>query len=58
MIMIDQQQLAELMEAKKILDLQKNSKVEALWNSSTATNELIGKAFNQPSGLFMTPPKE
>ena len=58
MIMIDQQQLAELMEAKKILDLQKNSKVQALWNSSTATNDLIGKAFDNGAGLFLTPPKE
>ena len=58
MVMINQQQLAELMEAKKILDMQKNNKVEALWNSSAATNDLIGKAFNSGSGLFLTPPKE
>jgi len=56
--MIDQAQLAELMEAKKILDLQKNSSVKALWNSHKATNDLIGQAFSSNSGLFLTPPKE
>jgi len=58
MVMIDQQQLIELMEAKKMLEMQKNNKVEALWSSQTATNDLIGKAFNSGTGLFLTPPKE
>ena len=54
MIMINQTELQELMEAKKILEQQRQAKKEAkLRESQRAASGFIDQAFNSP--LFYTP---
>jgi hypothetical protein len=50
MVMIDQKQLEELMQAKLILESQKIANASAMLSGSQDTTDLIGAAFN--SGIF------
>jgi len=55
MVMIDQAQLLELLEAKKALDEQKRQQAQQQMTAQAST-DFIGQAFS--STLFLTPPKE
>jgi hypothetical protein len=50
MVMIDQKQLQELMQAKLILESQQMANAQAYLAASQDTGDLIGAAFN--SGIF------
>jgi len=53
MVMIDQKQLQELMEAKMLMEQQKIASASAQLQNTKNTGDLIGAAFN--GGLFSTP---